>query len=258
MGIDIHQTHTVEGGYDAFCGALAARDLKPLWKNAKQLMPEVPLPTAHAWLWKWDGVLPLAKRAGELITLERGGDRRVLALANPGLGGLPFTSTTLWGALQYLGPHESAPAHRHTPSAIRFVLTGSGVYTSVNGDTCDMEPGDLILTPICNWHDHNNQSYHPMVWFDGLDLPLLTTLESIFFENYPDQLQPVDGHNLSEQGFAGVGIRELGGRSPVAHSPLLRYRCTETERTLETLHQAHGRPMISLEYVNPLTRGPAV
>ena len=117
MGIDISHTHTVEVGYDEFCGALAARDLQPLWKIAKQLMPEVPLPTTQAWLWKWDDVLPLAKRAGELITLERGGDRRVLALANPGLKGLPFTSTTLWGALQYLGPHESAPAHRHTPSA---------------------------------------------------------------------------------------------------------------------------------------------
>ncbi|MFL5705627.1 MAG: cupin, partial [Ktedonobacteraceae bacterium] len=91
MGIDTRHTYTVEVGYDEFCGALAARDLKPLWKIAKQLMPEVPLPTTQAWLWKWDDVLPLAKRAGELITLERGGDRRVLALANPGLGGLPFT-----------------------------------------------------------------------------------------------------------------------------------------------------------------------
>jgi gentisate 1,2-dioxygenase len=35
-------------------------------------MPEVPLSTTQAWLWKWDDVLPLAKRAGELITLERG------------------------------------------------------------------------------------------------------------------------------------------------------------------------------------------
>ena len=258
MGIDIHHTHTVEVGYDEFCGALAARDLKPLWKIAKQLMPEVPLPTTQAWLWKWDDVLPLAKRAGELITLERGGDRRVLALANPGLGGLPFTSTTLWGALQYLGPHESAPAHRHTPSAIRFVLTGSGVYTTVNGDACDMEPGDLILTPIWNWHDHNNRSDDPMVWFDGLDLPLLTTLESIFFENHPDQLQPVDGHNRSEQGFAGVGLREMDVSSPIAHSPLLRYRWGETERTLEALHRARGGPMVSLEFVNPLTGGPAV
>ena len=258
MSIDIGPMQTIEVGYDEFCGALAAHDLKPLWTVAKQLMPEVPLPTTQAWLWKWDDVLPLAKRAGELITLERGGDRRVLALANPGLRGLPFTSTTLWGALQYLGPHESAPAHRHTPSAIRFVLSGSGVSTTVNGDACQIEPDDSILTPIWNWHDHTNQSEHPMVWFDGLDLPLLTTLESIFFENYPDQLQPVVGHNLSEQRWAGVGLRELAGGSPVAHSPLLRYRWAQTERTLERLHQAHGGAMISLEYVNPLTGGPIV
>lgn len=263
-GLDVSHAQTVEVGYDEFCGALAARDLQPLWKIAKQLMPNVPLPTTQAWLWKWDDVLPLAKRAGELITLERGGDRRVLAFANPGLRGLPFTSTTLWGALQYLGPHESAPAHRHTPNAVRFVLTGSGVYTTVNGDACDMEPGDLVLTPNWNWHDHNNQSDEPMVWFDGLDLPLLTTLESIFFENHPDQLQPVEAHNRSEKGFAGVGLRELGASSPPAHSPLLRYRWVETERTLEALHQARGSdsadggPMVSLEFVNPLTGGPAV
>src|SRR5579863_2093597 len=248
MSIDMNQTYTVEVGYDEFCGVLAAREL----------MPEVPLPTTQAWLWKWDDVLPLARRAGELITLERGGDRRVLALANPGLRGLPLTSTTLWGALQYLGPHESAPAHRHTPSAIRFVLTGSGVYTTVNGDACDMEPGDLVLTPIWNWHDHNNRSDEPMVWFDGLDLPLLTTLESIFFENHPDQLQPVDSHNRSEQGFVGVGLREMGLDSPVAHSPLLRYRWGETERTLEALHRSRGGPMVSLEFVNPLTGSSAV
>ena len=258
MSIDISHAHTVEVGYDEFCGALAAHDLKPLWKIARQLMPEVPLPTTQPWLWKWDDMLPLAKRAGELITLERGGDRRVLAFANPGLKGLPFTSTTLWGALQYLGPHESAPAHRHTPNAIRFVLSGSGVFTTVNGDACDMEPGDLILTPNWNWHDHNNQSDDPMVWFDGLDLPLLTTLESIFFENHPEQLQPVAGHNLSEQGFTGVGLREMGVNSPIAHSPLLRYRWQETERMLESLHRVRGGSMISLEFVNPLTGGSAV
>ncbi len=258
MGIDISQTNTVEVSYDEFCGALAARDLKPLWKIAKQLMPEVPLPTTQAWLWRWDDILPLAKRAGEIITIERGGDRRVLALANPGLKGLPFTSTTLWGALQYLGARESAPAHRHTPSAIRFVLSGTGVYTTVNGDACDMEAGDLVLTPNWNWHDHNNQSDEPMVWFDGLDLPLLTTLEAIFFENHPDQLQPVEGHNRSEQGFAGTGLRELGASSPVAHSPLLRYRWGETERTLEALHKARGGPISSLEFVNPLNGNPVV
>jgi gentisate 1,2-dioxygenase len=86
----------------------------------------------------------------------------------------------------------------------------------------------------------------------------MTTLESIFFENHPDQLQSVEGHNLSERNFVGVGLREMGVPSPVGHSPLLRYRWQETERTLESLHQARGGSMVSLEFVNPLTGSPAV
>ena len=86
MSIDIDRvTHTVEVGYDEFCGALAARDLQPLWKISKQLMPSIPIPTTRPWMWKWDDILPLAKRAGEIISIAGGGDRRVLAFANPGL-----------------------------------------------------------------------------------------------------------------------------------------------------------------------------
>ena len=258
MSIDISSAHTVEVGYDEFCGALAARDLQPLWKMARQLMPQVPLPTTRPWIWRWADTLPLAKRAGELITLERGGDRRVLAFANPGLHGLPFTSTTLWGAIQYLGPRESAPAHRHTPSAIRFVMTGKGAHTTVDGDACDMEPGDLVLTPNWNWHDHNNSSEEPVVWFDGLDLPLVTTLESIFFENHPDLQQPVAGRNLSGRTLRAVGLREADVEPPAAHSPLLRYPWSETDATLDAILRARGGPVASLEFVNPLTGGPAV
>ena len=86
-----------------------------------------------------------------------------------------------------------------------------------------MEQGDLILTPNWNWHDHNNQGDAPMVWFDGLDLPLLTTLESIFFENHPEQLQPVTGLNLSEQGFTGVGFVRWESTLPLPIR-LLRYQ----------------------------------
>ena len=65
----------------------------------------------------------------------------VISLSNPGLGGLPFATPTLWGAFQYLGAGESAPAHRHTPGAIRFVIEGEGAWTTVDGDACDMTPG---------------------------------------------------------------------------------------------------------------------
>lgn len=256
--IDVKPTHTVEVGYDEFCGALAAHDLQALWSMQRQLMPDVPVPSTRPWLWTWDTLLPLAKRAGELITLDRGGDRRVIALANPGLGGLPYTSTTLWGAIQYLGPHESAPAHRHSPSAIRFVLTGSGVHTTVDGDACEMEAGDLVLTPIWNWHDHNNNGDEPMVWFDGLDLPLVATLEAIFFENHPELTQRVRGHNLSQDEFLAPGLADTGAHGAENHSPLLRYPWADADRALAALQRAHDEPMVTLEYTNPVSGGPLV
>jgi gentisate 1,2-dioxygenase len=239
MSIDVRSAHTVEVGYDEFCGALAAHDLQALWSLQRKIMPDIPLPSTLPWLWKWETVLPLAKRAGEIITIERGGDRRVLALANPGLNGLPFTSTTLWGAIQFLGPGESAPAHRHTPSAIRFVMAGSSVYTTVDGDACEMEAGDLVLTPNWKWHDHNNYGDEPMVWFDGLDLPLMVSLESIFFENHPDLTQEVRGHNLSEQLYSGP-VAPSGGDPDPLNSPLLRYSRASTVRQLEALHASEG------------------
>jgi gentisate 1,2-dioxygenase len=259
MHIDTAGTHTVEVGYDELCGALQSHDLRALWSMQTRLMPETPTPATLPWLWKWSTVFPLARRAGEIVTIERGGDRRVLAFANPGLGGLPYTSTTLWGAMQYLGPGETAPAHRHSPSAVRFVLTGKGVYTTVDGDACEMEPGDLVLTPQWTWHDHNNYGDEPMVWFDGLDLPLVATLESIFFENHPDDNQIVRGHNLSQKLLARTpGLGVAGPASDKPYSPLLRYPYADTDRALTQLRSETGASMVTVEYRNPLTGGPAI
>jgi gentisate 1,2-dioxygenase len=253
------EVDTVEVGYDEFCGALAAKDLQPLWKQAEKLMPKTPLPVTLPWLWRWSSILPLAERAGRLITIERGGDRRVLALANPGLNGMPFTTSTLWGAIQYLGPHESAPAHRHTPAALRFVIEGSGVWTTVDGDACDMEEGDLVLTPNWTWHDHNNPTDQPMAWFDGLDLPLVTTLEAVFFENHPDLTQAVSGpHNASERLYGGRSTGPLGATQQERHSPLLRYRYSDTDAALASMLDARGGPVVSLEFLNPTTGGAAL
>lgn len=246
---------TVEVGYDEFCGALAAKDLQPLWTQASKLMPREPIPATLPWLWKWRTVLPLAERAGQLIDISRGGDRRVLAFANPGLHGLPYTSSTLWGALQYLGPHETAPAHRHSPAALRFVVEGDGVWTTVDGDACDMSAGDLILTPSGCWHDHTNGSDQPMVWFDGLDLPLVGALEAVFFEIYPDLMQPVrQPHNLSERLYGGRGAQPLT-TAQSSHSPLLLYRWADTDAALTALLGAGAGPMASLQYANPATGG---
>jgi len=247
-----------DSSLDAFYHDLTSHDLAPLWTQSETLMPPQPLPKTRPWLWKWSTLQALGARAGKLISIDRGGDRRVLSLANPGLGGEPFATSTLWGAVQYLGAGESAPGHRHTPGAIRFVLEGEGVWTTVDGDACDMHAGDLILTPSWMWHDHNNPTDHPMIWFDGLDLPTVISLDAVFFEPYqPDELQPVRGHNISERIYGGRGSlpRMDGHLSP--SSPLLVYRWADTDRALAGLLEAGGGPSATLEFINP-TNGRSV
>ena len=187
---------------------------------------------------------PLGERAIRAVPVNRGGERRVLSLGNPGLGGAPYAAGTLWGALQCLGPGETAPAHRHTPGAIRFVLTGTGVWTTVNGDRCDIGPGDLVLTPSWYWHDHTNSGDRAMFWFDGLDLPMVEALDAVFYEQYSEHAQPAAGHNRSGQAFVGDPARYTApGTHPAAEpSPLLVYRWADTDAELSRL--ARERPEV--------------
>jgi len=241
---------------DALYARLDEAALRPLWTITEQLLTPEPRPKAVPWLWPAETMRPLAEEAIRLVPVERGGERRVLSLANPGLGGRPYAVGTLWGALQALGPRESAPAHRHSPGAIRFVLEGEGVWTTVDGDACDMGPGDLILTPGWAWHDHTNAGDAPMFWFDGLDLPMIEALDGVFFEPYPDDRQPVDGpHNASERG-GPAGPRFAEGRVTDAldprPSPLLAYRWADTDAELTRLAAASDDGVVSLEFTNPV------
>ena len=133
-----------------------AAGLMPLWSLRETLMPVAPEPRARPHRWRARNIYPLAERAGALVPVGRGGERRAIALANPGLAGLPYATPTLWAAIQYLGPGEVAPPHRHSQSAFRFVVEGEGVWTVVDGDAVAMRRGDLLLTSAWAWHGHTN------------------------------------------------------------------------------------------------------
>ena len=87
-------------------------------------IPEHGLPLENAkavpHVWKWADLLPLAEESGKLVPVGRGGERRAIGLANPGLGGNAYITPTLWCAIQYLLPGENAPEHRHSQNAFRF------------------------------------------------------------------------------------------------------------------------------------------
>lgn len=243
------------GALDAFYADLRALNLHALWNIEDQLLTPTPRPGAVPWLWQGATLKALADRAVGLVPIDRGGDRRVLSLGNPGLGGRPYAAGTLWGAVQCLGPRETAPAHRHSPGAVRFVIEGSGVWSTVDGDACDMSAGDLILTPSWHWHEHTNGTDDPMMWFDGLDLPMIEALDAVFFEEHPDDVQQQpDRRNRSEEAYADPA-RKFVPRAATAldptSSPLLTYRWADTDAALTRLAAEDDGPMVSLEFVNP-------
>jgi gentisate 1,2-dioxygenase len=244
---------------DALYGELDAAELQPLWRQVG-LLPHSPR-TIRPHLWQWRTVRALAEKAGELVGIDRGGDRRVLSLSHPDLGGKPFATPTLWAGIQFLNGHESAPPHRHSPAALRFVMEGSGVSTLVNGDPVLMEPGDLVLTPSYNWHAHENPGDHPMVWFDGLDLPMIQSLDAVFFEEGPETLDPYTPRSLSRSespwGAPGlaptIAIGSPERHSDNLHSPLLAYRWPTTDAALTRYLQDITDEYVLMRYTDPST-----
>jgi len=152
--------------------ALESCSLPPLWTALHVLLPRERTTAAVPHRWSWRDARPLLHEAARLVPLEQA-ERRVLVLENPGLKDTYSTTATLYAGLQVILPGEVAPSHHHTPSALRLVVEGAGAYTTVNGVKCVMEPGDFIITPPLSWHDHGHEGRAPVVWLDGLDIPMV-------------------------------------------------------------------------------------
>ena len=188
--------------------ALGGVHAQPLWDRYGRVTRREPAAADAPMCWRWADMVPLVNRACLEVTMEDA-ERRVLLLTHPAFADSFATTNNLSAGLQTLLPGEVARAHRHTLQAIRFVMEGGGALTSVNDQSCLMQPGDLILTPAWTWHEH----VHPgspaaprgplgpvgpgradataatdpagdgrVVWFDGLDLPLCRGLDTMFFE----------------------------------------------------------------------------
>lgn len=261
-------TTTIEPALKQLYDDFAAAGLLPLWTQREGLMPTVPTPAARPHIWQWADLQPLAVRAGDLVPVGRGGERRAIALANPGLPGEPYATGTLWAAVQYLGPKEVAPAHRHSQSAFRFVLEGEGVWTVVDGDPVAMRRGDLLLTAGWSWHEHHNTADAPMTWLDGLDIPLVSQLDAGFFEFGPDELTDTStpAHSRAERLWGHPGLRPVAAPAATPNSPLAAYRWRHTDAALaaqlELAAEGHqvtvGPGHAAVRFTNPTSGGDAL
>jgi gentisate 1,2-dioxygenase len=229
--------------------------LAPLWSVLKGLVPAEPLPAAKPCKWAWQEVYPELLRSGDLISAEEA-ERRVLVLENPGLPGKSQVTDTLYGGLQLILPGETARAHRHTQSALRFVLHGEGAYTAVEGEKTPMQRGDFIITPHWTWHDHGHDGSEPVVWLDGLDVPLVTFLRAGFREEYSHKAQTttrVAGESAARfgSGLLPVGYSQKGSTSPMFSYPYARSRQAISVQAKTSDIDPHLG--VCMRYVNPVT-----
>lgn len=249
----------------ALYAGFEAEHLIPLWTQIDDLMPIHPKPKAVPHIWRWSRLLPLAEQSGALVPVGRGGERRAIGLANPGLGGRPYVSPTLWAAIQYLGPRETAPEHRHAQNAFRFVVEGEGVWTVVNGDPVRMSRGDFLLTPGWNFHGHHNETDKAMAWIDGLDIPFSYQNDVGFFEFGSERVTDYATPNFSrsERLWCHPGLRPLSALQNTVSSPIGAYRWEHTDRALaeQLLLEDEGQPATvehshaAIRYINPTTGG---
>lgn len=233
-------------------------DTAPLWAVLSKLVTPRPMPRSVPARWDYEHMRTLLLEAGSLITAKEA-ERRVLVLENPGLRGMSQITQSLYAGLQLILPGEIAPSHRHAASALRFIVEGDGGYTAVDGERIAMQPGDFILTPSWTFHDHGNTGSAPVIWLDGLDVPIVNLFDASFAESYPGgDVQPVSGRDGDARIRYGTGMLPLEFTPAGASSPVFHYPYAAARKVLAQLAgsgPADPRHGYKAQYVNPVTGG---
>ena len=174
---------------EAYYRALEGEELGALWNVANEIEPWYPQPKSVPTLWAWKKVEPYVRKAARLVSAEKAA-RRVVMLVNPGRKEWSAAAGLLYTGVQVMNPGEFTSAHRHQASALRFVMDGKGAYTVVDGERMTLGARDFVLTPNGTWHDHGvEESGTQCTWQDGLDIPLMNSLDANFYEVHPQTVQ---------------------------------------------------------------------
>ena len=216
---------------------------------------------AQPTLWKWADFEPYLHRIAEIAPLEFT-ERQQFLLMNPGFDGALKVTNSIRVAVSIYKPGDDAETHRHTPNASRTILSDGGGYTTVEGERCAANRGDLILTPNGTWHGHGNDSAEPVIWIDVLDWPLLEYLDAIWidhdFNNAGNNLEALnDGLSGKMYGHGGMTPRlpQVPRGNGIGGSPMFHYRGQDIEDTLTGMRHLEGTPWdaLTIDFTNPTT-----
>ncbi len=230
-----------------------------LWTVANKIEPWEPVSQSVPVVWRYQDLRSHVLRSLDLVTPEKAG-RRVIYLNNPGRSDVSAAVGWIYAGLQVMRPGEVATAHRHSASAIRFIMEGTGAYTVVDGHKMTLGANDFVLTPNGTWHEHAvAPEGSTCIWQDGLDIPFVNAMEANFYEVHPDLRHavsyPVDDMTKT---WGNAGLTPSGGAWTKGYSPMFKYEWLPTYEALARYAGCtEGSPYdgVLMEYVNPATNG---
>lgn len=135
--------------------------VRPTWENPKKEN----FPMRYCWKDTEARLRALAHRPGSPY------DGVSLEYVNPMSGGSTLATLNCW--IQMLRPGEKTKRHRHTSSAMYFVVHGEGT-TMVGEKALEWGKHDSFVIPNWAWHEHINRlKSEEAILFSVTDIPVL-------------------------------------------------------------------------------------
>src|SRR3989449_4939542 len=127
---------------------------------------------------------------------------------------------------------------RRPPRSTLFPYTTLFRSTSVDGVRCAMEPGDLIITPPMRWHDHGREGSEPVVWLDGLDIPLVRSVDASWASKMRPARPPSTSIDSSQDELTAAGLVPRRSRYADTGYPQVRWPWATVRRALASMAAA--------------------
>jgi 1-hydroxy-2-naphthoate dioxygenase len=154
------QVQAIRGDEGAYLQTRSAL-CRPTWEQSK----ETNLPVRYPWRDAEAQLKTLSSQDGSPY------DGISLEYANPITGGPTLPTLSCW--VQMLRPGEKTRRHRHTSSAVYFVVRGEGA-TVVGEKELQWKKHDSFVVPNWAWHEHANRSADTeAILFSVNDIPVM-------------------------------------------------------------------------------------
>ena len=202
--------------------------LRGLWQRDSRSAPEL---TPR--IWRWSDMKPILEETLRDVRLPEDTDQRVIGLDVPGL-----STGSVFVSYQMINPGEKIPSHRHTPAQMRFIIKGSGAYTTSQGEAMFMEPGDLLVQPNWTWHGTTDPGSEPVFWIDIQDRNLVNYLGAFRRDLWPnDDVEPtVHPENYYAQQTGLIRPAHSSGAADVL--PPIHYKWRDMIKALDEIAES--------------------